>query len=143
MLPEATLNGWIQLWVRSMPELIMAPISVGELLDKISILEIKQFFARKDTAKLANIETELSQLCELYTIADPTVQSLYDELKSINKMLWHIEDYKRICEQEKNFGIDFVNAARQVYIRNDERARIKREINRVTDSHIIEEKIYQ
>lgn len=67
---------------------------------------------------------------------------MYDELKNINKMLWHIEHYKRNCEQEKNFGVDFVNAARQVYIRNDERARIKREINRVTDSLIVEEKIY-
>lgn len=125
-----------------MPKVLMAPISIGELLDKISILEIKQFFAKKNPEKLANIETELFSLRELYTIDDAKVKSLYDELKNINKMLWHIEHYKRNCEQEKNFGVDFVNAARQVYIRNDERARIKREINRVTDSLIVEEKIY-
>ena len=125
-----------------MPKVLMAPISIGELLDKISILEIKQFFAKKNPEKLANIETELFSLRELYTIDDAKVKLLYDELKNINKMLWHIENYKRNCEQEKNFGVDFVNAARQVYIRNDERARIKREINRVTDSLIVEEKIY-
>jgi Family of unknown function (DUF6165) len=121
----------------------MAPISVGELLDKISILEIKQFFARKDTAKLANIENELALLRELYIVDSSLIESLYKDLKRINKVLWHLEDYKRNCEKDQEFGSDFVNAARQVYISNDERSRIKREINQITNSHIIEEKLYQ
>ncbi len=126
-----------------MSKIIMAPISVGELLDKISILEIKQLYAKKYPDKLANIETELTQLRELYNIDDPTVQSLYNELKRVNRDIWYIEDFKRICEKDQEFGEQFINAARQVYIRNDNRARIKREINRVTDSHIIEEKLHQ
>jgi len=126
-----------------MSKLIMAPISVGELLDKISILEIKQFFARKDTAKLANIENELALLRELYIVDSSLIESLYKDLKRINKVLWHLEDYKRNCEKDQEFGSDFVNAARQVYISNDERSRIKREINQITNSHIIEEKLYQ
>jgi len=126
-----------------MSKLIMAPISVGELLDKISILEIKQFFARKDTTKLANIENELALLRELYIVDSSLIESLYKDLKRINKVLWHLEDYKRNCEKDQDFGSDFVNAARQVYISNDERSRIKREINQITNSHIIEEKLYQ
>jgi len=126
-----------------MSKLIMAPISVGELLDKISILEIKQFFARKDTAKLANIENELALLRELYIVDSSLIESLYKDLKRINKVLWYLEDYKRNCEKDQEFGSDFVNAARQVYISNDERSRIKREINQITNSHIIEEKLYQ
>jgi len=126
-----------------MSKLIMAPISVGELLDKISILEIKQFFARKDTTKLANIENELALLRELYIVDSSLIESLYKDLKRINKVLWHLEDYKRNCEKDQEFGSDFVNAARQVYISNDERSRIKREINQITNSHIIEEKLYQ
>jgi len=126
-----------------MSKLIMAPISVGELLDKISILEIKQFFARKDTAKLANIENELALLRELYIVDSSLIESLYKDLKRINKVLWYLEDYKRNCEKDQEFGSDCVNAARQAYISNDERSRIKREINQITNSHIIEEKLYQ
>lgn len=119
----------------------MAPISVGELLDKISILEIKESFA-KDETKLTNIRRELSELRNLCLITDDSINDLYAQLKQVNQELWHIEDYKRAMEKEQNFGEGFINAARQVYIKNDRRAEIKREINLVTNSHIIEEKIY-
>ena len=120
---------------------IMAPISVGELLDKVSILQIKKSFAR-DPVKLTNIETELSELEALCPTLNDQIGHLYEELKTVNQDLWHIEDYKRACEKEKNFGDGFVNAARQVYLKNDLRAEIKKKINLATGSHIIEEKIY-
>lgn len=119
----------------------MAPISVGELLDKISILEIKQHFAR-DPIKLSNINTELEELRALCPILDNDTEKLYQQLKTVNQELWHIEDYKRACEKDQLFADGFVNAARQVYIKNDLRADIKKKINLATGSHIIEEKIY-
>ncbi len=119
----------------------MAPISVGELLDKISILEIKESFAR-DPIKLKNIRTELEELRKLYIESSSEIEELYQQLKTVNNDLWHIEDYKRSCERDKNFGDGFVNAARSVYIKNDLRAAIKKKINLATNSHIIEEKIY-
>ena len=121
--------------------MILAPISVGELLDKISILEIKESFAR-DPIKLKNIRTELEELRKLRTESSAEVDELYQQLKMINKDLWHIEDYKRACERDQNFSNGFVNAARQVYLKNDLRAEIKKKINLATNSHIIEEKIY-
>jgi uncharacterized coiled-coil protein SlyX len=120
---------------------ILAPISVGELLDKISILEIKESFAQ-DKDKLKNIRTELAELRPLCAVMSEDVQYLYHELKAVNQDLWHIEDYKRSCEKDKNFGDGFVSAARQVYIKNDHRAALKRQINLKTNSVIIEEKIY-
>jgi DNA repair ATPase RecN len=119
----------------------MAPISVGELLDKISILEIKESFAQ-DPLKLKNIRTELEELQSLRPDSSTDVHELYQQLKTINQELWHIEDYKRACERDQDFGDGFVNAARQVYIKNDRRAQIKKQINLATDSYIIEEKIY-
>lgn len=119
----------------------MAPISVGELLDKISILQIKQHFAR-DPIKLGNINTELAELEALCPDLSDDIKTLYQQLKSVNQDLWHIEDYKRSCERDETFHDGFVNAARQVYIKNDLRAEIKKKINLATGSHIIEEKIY-
>lgn len=120
---------------------ILAPISVGELLDKISILEIKSKFAI-DPAKLQNINTELEELTALKPAMSDSLKELYTQLKEVNLELWHIEDFKRACEKEQNFGEEFVAAARKVYLRNDYRAAIKKSINNLTGSHIVEEKIY-
>lgn len=120
---------------------ILAPISVGELLDKISILEIKSKFAI-DPAKLQNITTELEELTALKPAMSDSLRELYTQLKEVNLELWNIEDFKRTCEKEQNFGEDFVAAARKVYLRNDYRAALKKSINNLTGSHIVEEKIY-
>lgn len=120
---------------------ILAPISVGELLDKISILEIKSKFAI-DPTKLQNIKTELDELMALKPAMTDSVNELYIQLKEVNLELWHIEDFKRACEKEQNFGNEFVEAARKVYLRNDYRAALKKSINNLTGSHIVEEKIY-
>lgn len=125
--------------------IILAPISVGELVDKITILLIKQERI-VDTLKLLNIDREFVQLMELFsTLSDEHhvgIAGLFMQLKKINNELWDIENYKRACEQDQNFGDGFVNAARQVYLKNDERARVKREINLLTGSSIVEEKSY-
>ena len=124
----------------------MAPISVGELVDKITILMIKQnrIF---DPVKLINIDRELSQLSAILNhtltaqhLADTS--SLFLQLKDINNQLWDIENYKRACESTGNFDLVFIDAARNVYLKNDERARIKREINTLCGSDIVEEKSY-
>ena len=120
---------------------ILAPISVGELLDKISILEIKIKFAQ-DPTKLQNIKTELEELTALKPEMSDSVKELYTELKEVNLELWEIEDFKRACEKSQNFGEEFVAAARKVYLRNDHRAAVKKSINKLTGSHIVEEKIY-
>jgi hypothetical protein len=121
--------------------IILAPISVGELLDKISILTIK--YQRIDISKKENVLKELS---ELESIKDslnlPDVQQLYLQLYAVNSELWFIEDYKRNCEKEQTFDDGFINAARQVYLKNDLRARIKRDINLIVGSSIVEEKSY-
>ena len=125
--------------------IIMAPISVGELVDKTTILLIKQQRILNQD-KLKNINNELAQLLELLDSLSgkdyDNIQDLFLELKDINTELWDIENYKRACEQDQNFGEGFVNAARQVYLKNDERARVKREINRLVGSDIVEEKSY-
>ena len=122
--------------------MVTAPISVGELIDKITILHIKtQLLTNAD--KLKNVESELQLLEELRDEQDvPEVDDLEHQLYKINLELWHIENYKRACEQDQNFGDGFINAARQVYLKNDERARIKREINVLCGSAIVEEKSY-
>lgn len=114
---------------------------MGELLDKISILQIKQSLAQ-DPIKLSNINTELTELQILCPVLDESLDQLYQLLKTVNQELWHIEDYKRSCEQGQTFGQEFVAAARHVYLKNDLRAEIKKKINLATGSHIIEEKIY-
>lgn len=119
----------------------MAPISIGELIDKITILEIKQT-KTTDEQKLHNIKQELDLLLEIFAELNVDVAELQKQLYAVNLALWHIEDYKRVCEKDQNFGEGFVNAARQVYLKNDLRASIKREINLQTNSVIIEEKIY-
>jgi len=125
--------------------IILAPISVGELVDKITILMIKQERI-SNPDKLKNINNELAQLMELLDSLPgkdvDSIQKLFSELKSVNNELWDIENYKRACESTGNFDLVFIEAARNVYLKNDKRARIKREINQLVGSDIVEEKSY-
>jgi hypothetical protein len=124
--------------------IVLAPISVGELLDKITILKIKSNLIT-DSDKLMNIEKELQALEELkdeLNLDLDNVEPLQNELYKVNLELWHIENYKRAMEKDQNFGDGFVNAARQVYMKNDLRAKIKKDINTLVGSSIIEEKSY-
>ena len=122
---------------------ILAPISLGELIDKITILELKQEYIT-DPGKLANIEHELGELNNI--LGNLLIKTpLADEraaLKAVNRELWHIENFKRECEHTGRFDRAFIEAGREVYLKNDLRARIKREINTLTGSAIVEEKSY-
>ena len=122
---------------------VMAPISVGELIDKITILEIKQLSARTDQQRV-NIDRELAQLIQILDSLSLTeeIVDLRAKLRGINQALWYIEDYKRQCERADSFEAGFITAARQVYLKNDQRAAIKRKINELCGSEVIEEKIY-
>ena len=121
--------------------IVNAPISVGELIDKITILKIKSILI-VDTIKLKNIEQELQLLEELKDSLNIDVDSLQSNLYGVNLELWHIENYKRECEKNQRFGEDFVETARQVYLKNDLRASLKKQINELVGSTIIEEKSY-
>ena len=121
---------------------ILAEISAGELIDKITILEIKKTKIT-DVYKLKDIEKELSSLNMTFRefITEPSkIQSLISDLKSINLKLWDIENGKRLAEKNNNFGKDFIELARNVYKENDERAKIKSEINKILESNIKEVK---
>ena len=117
---------------------IIVEVSIGELLDKISILEIKQGKI-KDTEKLKFINNEHSILknqLEKNVKSDDRLTDLYQSLKEINSKLWVIEDDKRQCEKEKDFGEKFIKLSRNVHFLNDDRAKIKLEINNHTGSVI-------
>ncbi len=123
---------------------ISIPISFGELIDKITILEIK---AQKieDQAKLVNVQAELTALSEIWTGCEQyktDISELHNALKSVNESLWDIEDQIRIMESRGKFEDEFIALARSVYIRNDERARLKKSINQRLGSDIEEEKSY-
>ena len=123
---------------------ILVEVSVGELLDKISILEIKKDKI-KDPEKLEYIKDELSLLREEFKNnikSDLKIDKLYQSLKIINARLWTIEDDKRKCEKEKDFTKNFIKLSRDVHILNDDRAKIKLEINNYTGSKIKEIKEY-
>jgi hypothetical protein len=123
---------------------ILIEVSVGELLDKISILEIKQDKI-KDHEKLKFINDEHSILksqLEQNVKTDEKLEKLFQSLKEINSKLWVIEDDKRLCEKEKNFGEKFIKLSRDVHFLNDNRAKIKLEINNHTGSKIKEIKEY-
>ena len=123
---------------------IIVEVSIGELLDKISILEIKQEKI-KDTEKLKFINNEHSILknqLEKNVKSDDRLTDLYQSLKEINSKLWVIEDDKRQCEKEKDFGEKFIKLSRDVHFLNDDRAKIKLEINNHTGSVIKEIKEY-
>ena len=124
---------------------ILAEISVGELFDKITILNIK---TKKisDNDKLQNIHTELKTLndqSKKITVSD--TQALNDlvlQLQKINEDLWDIENFKRECEAKKDFGESFIKLSRDVHFKNDKRAILKKEINLLSNSQIVEEKEY-
>jgi len=121
-------------------------ISNGELLDKISILELKMLRI-EDEKKLVNIKEEFYKLnplvVGLFEQYDSQLQNYYLELAKINGKLWDIEDWIRDCEREKRFDKEFVELARSVYITNDRRSEIKKTINLLTNSGLIEEKSYK
>ena len=124
--------------------IVYAPISVGELIDKITILKIKSHLI-KDEDKLYNIEKELQSLEELkdeLKLDLDKLDPLQSQLYKVNTELWHIENYKRQSEKEQLFDDAFINAARQVYLKNDLRAKIKKDINILVGSTIVEEKSY-
>jgi hypothetical protein len=123
--------------------IVHVPVSVGELVDKITILQIKLTHARTDT-QIHNISTELHQLS---TILDQLtlpvdITTHISQLHAVNQELWLIEDAKRQHERQQLFDSEFVELARFVYIKNDQRAAIKQQINQITHSDIVEEKIY-
>jgi len=123
---------------------ILTEISAGELLDKISILEIK-LVKINDKESLLEINKEYNSLKETQNSnikLTKNVENLIKELKEVNLKLWDIEDNKRICEKNKDFGKVFVDLSRNVYLNNDKRAQIKSEINKLLGSNIKEVKQY-
>ena len=125
-------------------EKILTEISAAELLDKISILEIKLDKIR-DKEGLVEIKKEYDSLNETknsHLEITKDLQDLINQLKEINMKLWIIEDEKRMCEKNKDFGKSFIELARNVYINNDKRAKIKSEINKILGSNIKEVKKY-
>ena len=123
---------------------ILSEISAGELLDKISILEIK-------LEKINNIDAKVQIKKEYQTLKltldstiklDGKIQDLFNSLKNTNLKLWNIEDSIRVCEKNKDFGEKFVKLARDVYLNNDERSKIKSDINKLLKSNIVEVKQY-
>ena len=123
---------------------ILVEVSIGELLDKISILEIKKEKI-KDSEKLKFINDEYNVLKEELNKNiknDDKLNNLFNSLKEINSKLWVIEDDKRMCEKNKDFGEKFIKLSRDVHFLNDERAKIKLEINNHTGSKIKEIKEY-
>jgi len=124
---------------------INIPISWGELIDKITILEIKMDRIQ-DVEKLENIDKELQALRLIFNqdCSEPDlVGQQKNELRTVNEKLWEIEDDIRICEKENDFSQRFIDLARAVYINNDQRAALKREINTLLKSELFEEKSYE
>ncbi len=127
--------------------LVEAPVSLGELVDKITILEIKMINI-SNQSKINNISNELKILeSRLNSFLNEeelkNLQPLKIELSKINNSLWSIEDDIRDCEKNKEFGDDFIRLARAVYVTNDQRAKVKKEINLIFGSELMEEKSYQ
>ena len=126
---------------KSSNNIVNAPISFGELVDKITILEIKKIKLKED--KLKNIIYELKFLKKILNSYDFKIDRIFfRKLKKVNQKLWDIEDSIRIKEMEKAFDDDFVQLARSVYLENDKRYLIKKEINDKFKSGIVEEKDY-
>lgn len=122
---------------------IRASISVGELVDKITILEIK-LNKIKNPEKLQNIKNELNVLNEYFVkIENDQLNQLKNKLKDTNSKLWQIEDDIRVCEKNQDFSTSFINLARSVYITNDERFELKNSINEIYSSVIKEVKSYE
>ena len=121
-------------------------VSNGELLDKLTILELK-LTNITDVQKLSNIQKEHDELSpladQLFDSYGEELKNLYKKLNEINSELWTIEDDIRECERNKDFGSDFVSLARGVYFTNDKRSDVKKAINLLTDSGFVEEKSYE
>lgn len=123
---------------------ILVPTAPGELIDKLTILRLKSEKIT-DPAKLSNVRHEMDALSAIAATKVPQsteLSKLWDELYGINSDLWDIEDDIRVCESRSDFGPGFVALARAVYVTNDERARVKKAINLLLGSQIIEEKSY-
>ena len=123
---------------------ILSEISAGELLDKISILEIK-LEKIKDNASHNEVNKEYKILKEVQNSSlelTEKMKTLFNEIKEVNLNLWNIEDSLRICEKNKNFGQSFIRLARDVYLNNDKRSKIKSKINEASGSNIKEIKQY-
>ena len=124
---------------------LLVPISPSELLDKMTILEIKSERI-DDTKKVMNVRHELKLLSKVWSDSvteDKVIANLRQQLKTINEKLWEIEDDVRNEEQQNRFGKKFIELARAVYVTNDKRAQIKKDVNLYLGSEIIEEKSYK
>ncbi|MGE4170285.1 MAG: DUF6165 family protein [Candidatus Margulisiibacteriota bacterium] len=124
---------------------ILVPVAPGELIDKLTILELK-LSHMSDPVKIKNVQYEYDELTAVLNQAcpeTPALSSLRTQLKTINQTLWDIEDDIRLCEKNQDFGPKFIELARAVYHTNDQRAAVKREINLLLKSSILEEKSYQ
>ena len=120
------------------------PCSLGDAADRITILTIKSERIG-DAAKLRNVSRELGEISAVFFAAvsrTPEFDALFDRLKAVNGRLWEIEDAIRLCEAKGDFGAEFIRLARSVYRTNDDRAAIKREINTLLGSDLVEEKSY-
>src|SRR5262249_36226809 len=123
---------------------IRVEIAPGELIDKITILEIKRE-RMADAAKLRNVQDELAVLSKAHAQAlsgSAALPQLTADLKAVNEALWEIEDEIRLCERQSDFGPRFIELARSVYRQNDRRAALKRQINELLGSKLVEEKAY-
>ena len=125
--------------------LINVPVSIGELFDKISILDIKtKKIKNKDDLKLIKYElSKLKKIAKSKGLTSTEIKRKYLLLKSINEKLWNIENRKRRCERLKKFDKNFIDLARKVYIFNDKRAQIKKDINYLSGSSIVEIKLHK
>jgi hypothetical protein len=128
-----------------MADVIRVPVSFGEVLDKITILEIKSERIQ-DAGKVKNVRLELEELIGVWNEAVPdpaAIAELRQQLKSVNEQLWEIEDDIRDQEAAQDFGGRFIELARAVYVTNDKRAALKKEINLALGSRFVEEKSYK
>jgi hypothetical protein len=123
---------------------MLVPVSNGELMDKYSILLIKKEYI-KDNQKIIKVNDEIDCIMESINILNNkyNIEKLFSELIIVNKKLWNIEDSIRIKEKKQEFDDEFIQIARSVYFINDERARIKNDINSITESNIFEVKSYE
>ena len=121
---------------------ILVPISLGELIDKITILEIKK--SKFKNNKVRNVINELKELRKTLNNLDLVIEEhLFNKLKEVNEKLWEVEDQIRLKEEQGKFDDEFIKLARAVYINNDKRSKIKKNINIIYKSDIFEEKLYK
>ena len=129
-----------------MSQEVLVPTSIGELIDKITILELKARFI-SDSEKLKNIQVELDALSKIFSpiqaAAPEETAGLIDQLRRVNETLWVVEDDIRDRERLKDFGEEFIRLARAVYFTNDERAALKKKLNIALGSKFVEEKSYK